>query len=175
MPRQNTGRTLGVEDLVADRIAQYREQRGETYEGLAARMTAEGCAIHASALYKIEKGEPRRRITVDELVALAAVFGVSLDELTKPLPTGGVAKALELAQAYRALERDLRTLQAEEKRLTDELADVVKRREAAMRAAQKAVMPMGQALRALPSKERNEVVMAAGLDAQWLAKPGSKK
>jgi len=41
-----------------------------------------GCPIRASALYKMEKGEPRRRITVDELLAFAEVFDVPLTSLT---------------------------------------------------------------------------------------------
>jgi len=40
-----------------------------------------GCALDQSAIHKIEKGSPRRRITVDELVALSRVFDKSLDQL----------------------------------------------------------------------------------------------
>ena len=58
------------------------EQRGWSYTGLAQRMTAQGCAIDQSALYKIEKGNPRRRISVDELVALREVFAQADDPLT---------------------------------------------------------------------------------------------
>ena len=52
-----------------------------TYEGLAARMTRAGCPINASALYKIEKADPPRRITVDELVSLRKVFEMELADL----------------------------------------------------------------------------------------------
>jgi transcriptional regulator with XRE-family HTH domain len=46
-----------------------------------------------SAIFKIEKSEPRRRIVVDELVAFAQVFGVPLDELLLP-PEVAVSKEL---------------------------------------------------------------------------------
>ncbi|KQT89327.1 hypothetical protein ASG49_16230 [Marmoricola sp. Leaf446] len=55
-----------------------------SYDGLASRMTEAGCPINASALYKIEKVDPPRRITVDELVALSRVFGIKLQALIQP-------------------------------------------------------------------------------------------
>jgi hypothetical protein len=48
-------------------------------------MTDAGCNIQASAIYKIEKVDPARRITVDELIALARVFGRSIDDLLRPI------------------------------------------------------------------------------------------
>lgn len=84
MPPRNTSRSLLTEASLAERIAFEREQRGWTYEGLAKRMTEVGCAMNLSGLYKIEKGEPRRRITVDELVALSLVFDVPVEELLLP-------------------------------------------------------------------------------------------
>ncbi len=84
-PRPNRGRTLGSERSLSQRIAWEREKRGMTYDGLASRMGGAGCQIQGSALYKIEKGDPPRRITVDELVALAKVFGLGVDELLRPV------------------------------------------------------------------------------------------
>lgn len=163
MPRPNPGRTLGVEDLVADRVAQYREQSGYGYESLAVRMREHGCAIHASALYKIEKGEPRRRITVDELVALAAVFDVSLDDLTKPLPTGGVAIAMSLGKAMLDLKRD--TDEA-----TAEAAAAKERMRKIGLSWTNSIADFSRALGELPVQQRGEVVMALGLDEGWLRK-----
>ena len=65
-----------VSSGLARRIAHERDARGWSYDGLAQRMTEAGCSIQASALFKIEKGDPPRRITVDELVALGRVFRV---------------------------------------------------------------------------------------------------
>jgi len=84
MPRPNAHRNVLAEDHLAQRVAQEREARGMTYEGLAKRMTDAGCSINQSAIYKIEQGQPRRRITVDELVTFSQVFGLNLDELLLP-------------------------------------------------------------------------------------------
>jgi len=78
-------RSIASERALAARIAYEREQRNMTYEGLAERMNRAGCPINASAIYKIEKADPPRRITVDELVALSRVFHLDLDDLVQPL------------------------------------------------------------------------------------------
>lgn len=85
MPRPNPPRSLQSEDNLAQRIAYEREQRGLTYEGLAQRLTDVGCPIQGSAIYKIEKGMPRRRIVVDELVALGKVFYLEITDLLVPV------------------------------------------------------------------------------------------
>ena len=81
MSRPNPRRTVFTEDNVAARITIERERRGWTLEGLAKRMTDAGCPIAASAIYKTEQGQPRRRIVVDELVTFSRVFGISVDQL----------------------------------------------------------------------------------------------
>ena len=86
MARQNGPRSIGGEANLAERIAYERDKiRGWSYETLARKMTAAGCSIQGSAIFKIEKGTPRRRVTVDELIALSTVFGVSIEELLKPM------------------------------------------------------------------------------------------
>jgi len=84
MPRPNKPRDVLAEDNLARRIAAERDARGWTNDGLAKRMTDVGCAMTGSAIFKIEKGEPRRRIVVDELVAFARVFGLSIGDLLLP-------------------------------------------------------------------------------------------
>lgn len=81
MPRPNPPRPIGREAVLASRIAYERQARGWTYENLASRMARAGCPINASALHKIEKGSPPRRITVDEFVALSHVLGLSPTDL----------------------------------------------------------------------------------------------
>lgn len=85
MARPNKARSIGGEDNLAERIAYERESLGLSYEALAKKMTEAGCAIQGSAIYKIEKGNPRRRVTVDELIALADVFEVEIQELLTPM------------------------------------------------------------------------------------------
>jgi transcriptional regulator with XRE-family HTH domain len=84
MPRPNKPRDVLAESNLAKRIAAERDARGWTNDGLARRMTDAGCAMTGSAIFKIEKGAPPRRIVVDELVAFAKVFGVSVEELLLP-------------------------------------------------------------------------------------------
>jgi transcriptional regulator with XRE-family HTH domain len=84
VPRPNPPRSLRSESNLARRIAHERDRHGMTYEGLAKRMTDLGCPIQASAIYKIEKSKPPRRITVDELVAFAEVFGVQPEQMLLP-------------------------------------------------------------------------------------------
>lgn len=101
MPRPNRARSLESEENLQHRIAWEREQRGMTYEGLAKRMTDLGCAIHASAIYKIEKGNPPRKVTVSELIALSKIFETTTDELLVPLDLRHVKLA---AQIFRRVE-----------------------------------------------------------------------
>lgn len=85
MPRVNPLRTVANERNLAARIGHEREQRGWTLEGTAKRMAEVGYPIQPTAIYKIEKGDPPRRITVDELVGFATVFGTTVDNLLLPL------------------------------------------------------------------------------------------
>lgn len=55
-----------------------------SYEGLASRMVGVGCPINASAIYKIEKADPPRRITVDELIGFSKVLNIQIEELLLP-------------------------------------------------------------------------------------------
>jgi transcriptional regulator with XRE-family HTH domain len=115
MPPRNPNRSLFSEEGLARRVALEREQRGWTYEGLAKRMTDAGCPINQSALYKIEKGTkgkdgqpgPARRITVDELVALAQVFDTTPEDLLLPPDLKAAGVGLEL---WQEVERSTRAL-----------------------------------------------------------------
>lgn len=100
MPRPNRPRSIASEENVARRIAYEREQRGWSYAGLASRMTKVGCAIDQSALYKVENSTPRRRISVDELVALSTVLDIPVDELLVPPEIATDKRALELLENY---------------------------------------------------------------------------
>lgn len=66
---------------MALRIRQEREVRGWSYERLAEALTAIGCPIQGSAIYKVEKGTPPRRVTVDELVALSRLWAIPVGRL----------------------------------------------------------------------------------------------
>ena len=102
MPRPNRQRAVYAEDHLARRIAAERTERAWTIDGLAKRMTDAGCNMTGSAIFKIEKGEPRRRIVVDELVAFSQVFGIPLDELLMPPETARKAEVIRLVAAWHA-------------------------------------------------------------------------
>lgn len=101
MPRPNQMRSISGEAHLARRIAFEREARGWTYEGLASRMSKVGCAIQSSAIYKIEKAHPPRRIVVDELIGFARVFGLTVEQLLQPRES---ALNDKLRQLYAQLE-----------------------------------------------------------------------
>jgi hypothetical protein len=61
-------------------------------------MTDAGCPVSASALFKIEKSDPPRKISVDELVALAMVFDTTINDLLTPLEMLDDKRATELAR-----------------------------------------------------------------------------
>lgn len=84
MPRPNQPRSIAGERTLARRIEMEREARGWSYDGLASRMTEAGCPIQASAIYKVEKADPPRRITVDELLGFSAAFEIPVHDLLRP-------------------------------------------------------------------------------------------
>lgn len=130
MPRPNKPRDMFAEEYLAARVALERERRGWTYDGLAKRMTDSGCPIDPSAIYKIEKGKPPRRIVVDELVGFSRVFGLPVEELLLDPRIAAEAELLELARQWRSLlarridtARDLDAQISEvSKRIADRLA-----------------------------------------------------
>jgi transcriptional regulator with XRE-family HTH domain len=111
MPRPNRTRSIASEDNLARRVAYEREQRGWSYAGLAQRMTAQGCAIDQSALYKIEKGTPRRRISVDELVALSEVFAIPVADMLAPPELMAQRQVLDVLERFRQAKAELRAAQ----------------------------------------------------------------
>lgn len=113
MPRPNPLRSNDREGYLAEQITSRRHALGWSYETLAARMSESGCPIQPSALHRVEKGEPRRRVTVNELVALALVFDCSIEELIGGALAVDQAVALALREWTQvfAWRQDLATLQ----------------------------------------------------------------
>jgi hypothetical protein len=111
VPRFNPHRALANERNVAARIAYERTRldRKWTYEGMAKRMEDLGFPIQASAIYKIEKADPPRRIAVDELVAFADLFRVRVEDLLRPMEE--------------VMDRDAQKILREFARLHDQLRD----------------------------------------------------
>lgn len=101
MPRPNQPRDVFAEENLAHRIATERDMRAWSYDGLARRMTEAGCPLDQSAIYKIEKGTPRRRITVDELVGFSLVFGLPVADLLLEPEVAAQDQAVRLLEEWR--------------------------------------------------------------------------
>jgi transcriptional regulator with XRE-family HTH domain len=80
---------LYSEGNAAARVALEREIRGWSTTELAARMTKAGVAMNQTAVWRIENGKPRRKITLDEALGFARVFELPLEELMSP-PLEGI-------------------------------------------------------------------------------------
>ena len=130
MPRPNQGRAILSEDGLAQRIAHERARCSPpmTYESLAKRMTDHGCPIQPSAIYKIEKGTPRRRITVDELVALSRVFDIPVEELLLPPDLVNGEELRRLHAELEAAERQVREAMVTAAGLRRRIEDLTPRR-----------------------------------------------
>ncbi|MFD8839843.1 hypothetical protein [Streptomyces griseofuscus] len=63
-------------------VRRLRERRGWGYGHVEERLAREGRAITTLGLSAIDSGE--RLVDVDDLVALAAVFGLDVEELLRP-------------------------------------------------------------------------------------------
>lgn len=133
MPRMNPVRSIDAETAVAARLTYERKRREMGVDAVAREMTKLGCPITGSAISRIEKGDPPRRITFDEAVAISRLFEVPLEELDTPLPLLEKRRARELIEetleshreigafASRAFEHfvDLYDLAAEDEELFD--------------------------------------------------------
>lgn len=63
-------------------VRRLREQRRWSYRDVEERLSRAGRTIPTLALSAIDTGE--RRVDVDDVVALAAVFGLGVEELLQP-------------------------------------------------------------------------------------------
>jgi transcriptional regulator with XRE-family HTH domain len=87
MAKRGPGHFVG-EANVADHVRLEREMRGWSTAELARQVTAAGCPLSQSAVWRIESGDPPRKISVDELVAFAKVFDKPIDQLLEPVSKG---------------------------------------------------------------------------------------
>ena len=62
-------------------VRRLRQQRGWSVEKLASLMAEAGCPINRQALNRLETWSSRY-VTLDEAVALAAIFGTTVERLT---------------------------------------------------------------------------------------------
>src|SRR5665213_965225 len=116
MSKPNPPRTMHSEANLARRIDYERRQRGWTYDATAEQMTKAGCPIQGSAIHRIVNGNPAgkapRKITVDELVAFAAIFGTTPEELLVPIEVVLEAEARKHLEEVASALADLQKAEA---------------------------------------------------------------
>lgn len=101
-------RNIGVpvlysEGNVATRVALEREVRGWSTTELAQRITRAGVPLNQSAIWRIENGDPRRRINLDEALGFSRVFELPLEELMSPALEGlGIEERRLIQEAVEA-------------------------------------------------------------------------
>lgn len=88
-----------VERVAVEQLKRYREQRGLSYQQMASKMREHGSAISGQALHRTEKGDPPRRLTIDDLVAASHVLGVPITRLVAP-PSSSELWALRTELGY---------------------------------------------------------------------------
>lgn len=89
-----------IEGALADRIGLLRTERGWSYERLSKELATLGCRVAISSLHKIERGTPRRPISVNELFAFAAVFKMDVLALAEPLAIRNRARVKRLLDRH---------------------------------------------------------------------------
>jgi len=109
VPKKPTGRATEAEQRVVEAVRELRQVHSWSYEELAHRMTDAGCKIHPTGIYKTEK--EGRRVTIEELVTYAEVFGTSPESL---LQYGGERepRTLEIWRDLLSAERIMAILRA---------------------------------------------------------------
>lgn len=98
VPAKTPGRIRAEELRLGRRIGFELTRRCWSYETAAAAMGRVGCPMNQSAIHKIVKQKPPRRITVTELAAFAEVFDVPVERLLKPLEAAVSEEAEDLLE-----------------------------------------------------------------------------
>jgi transcriptional regulator with XRE-family HTH domain len=120
VPKQNPPRLPSAEDGLVMRITYERLRRGWSADELARRLTDAGVPINQSAIWRIENATPRRKISLDEAVGFAKVFGMDLADLVGGDPdpaaaiieqiTAQLGKIRETSDLLRAQLREVETM-----------------------------------------------------------------
>lgn len=116
MPRK-TSRTVNAEQVARQRIRSERRRHNWTEATLARRLTERGTPMTQSTISKIERGTPKRGISLDEAYGFAKVFGIGLDDLVTPPPTAGDRKQAQ------QIHRDILAIEAQQELLEGRLEE----------------------------------------------------
>ena len=146
MPRARQQSDLLAETNVARRIGVERAARGLSYQQLAIKMRHVGVPLHQSSIYKIVHQDPPRRITVDELVGFARVFGVTVEELLVDPELAAEKELVSLILRYRDLMgeelRQLQEMRARQSEVRDRIRDLASATEGGEAVVRRFVPPL---------------------------------
>ena len=92
------GPVFVAEANLARRIKRERELIGWSPAKLAQQMTDVGYPLNQSAVWRIENGDPPRRVNLEEAVGFAKVFGITLEDLITPLGDAATPELKRLMQ-----------------------------------------------------------------------------
>ncbi|MFE0720212.1 helix-turn-helix domain-containing protein [Streptomyces rochei] len=111
---------------MAEHVRLERERRGWSTAELARHVSSAGVSMSQSAVWRIENGEPRRKISVDELVAFARVFNKTIDDLLAPIRTEYPEQVVEAyARRWVRAERTASDARLSARTAFSDLANVV--------------------------------------------------
>jgi transcriptional regulator with XRE-family HTH domain len=109
--RAGPGRPV-PEDHVAARIKLEREVRGWSTVKLAEEMAAAGHPINQSAIWRIERGKPRRRVNLDEALGFCKVFDITMQDLIGPPGELATPRIRQLVREHVQMTLEYRQLRA---------------------------------------------------------------
>jgi transcriptional regulator with XRE-family HTH domain len=90
MPPEQAKQAPSVTDVFAQRLRSVRERKGWTQQRVAARLGELGTRIDRASLAKIETG--RRKVSLNEAVAIAAALGTSPAVLFLPIESRSMVR-----------------------------------------------------------------------------------
>lgn len=109
-------RRLFAEAFVAVHVERAMQERDMTYQELSHAMATAGAPLSISSIHRMLKGQPRRRIHVNELVALSQVLHIPLADLMQPTE-GQLARQVELL--IRRLDGHIKAYRAEAEKASE--------------------------------------------------------
>lgn len=113
----------GIGAALADRIRVERTARGWSYATLSKHLARIQCKLAPSSLHRIERGEPLRTISAEELFAFAEVFGIDVAQLAQPASHHFRARAATLLERHALNAEAMVDLRLSDAAVTSELVD----------------------------------------------------
>lgn len=121
MPSQRRSRRRFDEFFVAVHLERTMRERGMTYQELSDAMAEAGAPLSKSAIHRILKRSPPRRIYVDELAALSEILGIPLVRLVRPTEA---QLASDVEKLIQILDRQVKAYKAEAAKATETIGRI---------------------------------------------------